>query len=116
MFKVLKEVEVSKDMLNKMVDNARLHVYDRKNRFDLLDMETLKIWKSFFVDKDHTDGIEVHVITDKADIIICNVRDRSAITVLHARPAQIKRYTNETIPAEIYNRAKLNVDLGLNEI
>lgn len=116
MFKVLKEVEVSKDMLNKMVDNARLHVYDRKNRFDLLDMETLKIWKSFFVDKDHTDGIEVHVITDKADIIVCNVRDRSAITVLHARPGQIKRYTNETIPAEIYNRAKFNVDLGLNNI
>lgn len=116
MFKVLKEVEVSKDMLNKMVDNARMHVYDRKNRFDLLNMETLKIWKAFFVDKDHTDGIEVHVITDKADIIVCNVRDRSAITVLHARPAQIKRYTNETIPAEIYNRAKLNVDLGLNEI
>lgn len=116
MFKVLKEVEVSKDMLNKMVNNARLHVYDRKNRFDLLDMDTLKIWKSFFVDKGHIDGIEVHVITWNAEIIICNVRDRSAITMLEARPAQIKRYTNETIPAEIYNRAKLNVELGLNNI
>lgn len=116
MFEVLKEVEVSKEMLKKMVENARRHVYDRKNRFDLLNMDTLKIWKSFFVNKGHVDGIEVHIITWNAEIIICNVRDRSAITMLEARPAQIKRCTNEVIPKEIWERAKLNVELGLNNI
>lgn len=116
MFKVIKEVEVSKSILKTMVENGRQHLQDRQNRLDLLDLDTLTIWKSFFVDKDHADGIEVHIITDKADIIVCNVKDRSAITVLHARPMQIKRYINERVPSELWERAKLNVDLGLNEI
>ena len=56
MFKVIKEVEVSKSILKTMVENGRKHLQDRKNRLDLLDLDTLTIWKSFFVDKDHAES------------------------------------------------------------
>ena len=47
---------------------------------------------SFVVDTGHPDGHEIHTITDKAFIVIQNKRTKKIVTVLAARPGQIRRY------------------------
>lgn len=60
------------------------------------------IMKSFLVDKNHPNGLEIHIITSTGLIFIFNERTGKLCTILIARPAQIKRYyENCNIPNEI---------------
>ena len=47
---------------------------------------------SFLVDTGHPNGYEIHTITEKGFIVIQNNRTKNIITILAARPGQIKRY------------------------
>lgn len=47
---------------------------------------------SFIVDTGHPNGDEVHTITEKGLIVIQNKESGKLITILAARPGQIKRY------------------------
>lgn len=47
---------------------------------------------SFVVDKAHINGYERHIIYDNGIILIVNERSKRIITVIIARPSQIKRY------------------------
>ena len=57
---------------------------------------------SFIVDTQHPNGNELHTITDNGIVVIQNQRTKKLITTLIARPAQIKRYYEQTIPSDIY--------------
>lgn len=72
---------------------------------------------AFEVDKGHENGTEIHVITDKASIMIFNTNTKKYITSLRARPAQITRYFEDLSELEeILTYARENVKLGLNNI
>ena len=79
---------------------------------------------SFIVDTGHPNGFEIHTITDKAFIVIQNERTKRLITILAARPGQIKRYwknRNQKLPNDsifrfIMNNAVNNQDIGLNNL
>ena len=110
---------------NKELDLSNLtkHVSERKNRLDVYFKvkDIGEVYDTFIVDKDHPNGDEVHVITDTGFILIFNHRTKKFITVLHARPGQLKRYylnLGEEIPSEIEDMCELNhelnEELGLN--
>lgn len=79
---------------------------------------------SFIVDTGHPNGFEIHTITDKAFIVIQNERTQRLITILAARPGQIKRYwrnrnqrlPNDSIFRTIIDNAVNNADMGLNNL
>ena len=79
---------------------------------------------SFIVNTGHPNGFEVHTITNKAFIIIQNERTQRIVTILAARPGQIRRYwlrRNQELPNnqkfnEIINNARHNQDAGLNNL
>ena len=79
---------------------------------------------SFIVNTGHPNGFEVHTITDKAFIIIQNEQTERLITILAARPGQIKRYwrrrnqrlPNDSIFRTIMKCAADNQDSGLNNL
>lgn len=62
----------------------------------------------FKVDNHHRNGAEYHLITTTALILIFNYNSKKLITVLIARPNQIKRYydsSNKVAPEELINLA-----------
>lgn len=67
---------------------------DRIKRQELIDnvIGRGNIIDSFIIDKGHPNGAEIHNITDTAIIIIQNERTKKLVTMLIARPHQIKRY------------------------
>ena len=78
---------------------------------------------SFIVDTGHPNGNEIHTITNRAYIIIQNEKTKKVITVLAARPQQIKRYWEnqgrELPHSDMYfdlilKFAKYNSGVGLN--
>jgi hypothetical protein len=76
---------------------------------------------AFIVDKSHPNGDELHVITTSGYIMIFNEKSERFITVLHARPMQLKRYymsLHEQIPDTILvlcdQNLSLNQELNLN--
>ena len=79
---------------------------------------------SFIVDTNHPNGYEIHTITEKAFIVIQNEETENLVTVLAARPGQIKRYwtkRGKELPKDrkfnyILNCAYKNVENGLNNI
>ena len=76
--------------------------------------------RAFVVDKGHKNGAEVHVVHDNATIYIFNRRTHRKITVLVARPGQIRRYWNKGwVPADIkplLNLAFENQKQELNQL
>lgn len=111
MFEVLFEKTVSKDELLNWIGNRTLHIYVRENRFSVLDLENLEIYKAFVVDKNHIDGLEIHVLTYNAEILVFNYETLRFITVMFARPRQAKRYC--WVPKSILENAYRNVKKGL---
>lgn len=105
------------------LNNLTKHIGERKNRLDVYFKvkEVGGVLDTFIVDKDHPNGDEVHVITNTGFILIFNHRTKRFITVLHARPAQLKRYyldLGEEVPTEVIKIArdnqKLNESMDLN--
>lgn len=65
---------------------------DRMSAYDELDLTDGVVLEAFEVDRQHKDGNEVHVITSAGMINIYNLNSKRFITVLGARPGQIRRY------------------------
>lgn len=65
-----------------------------------------QIIKEITVDRGHKNGPEVHKVTSTGLVLVYNKRTEIMITVLIARPNQIKRYFNENeVPQEVINLA-----------
>lgn len=76
-----------------------------------------QVVKEVVVDRGHRDGPEVHKITTTGLVVICNQRTGIMVTVLIARPNQIKRYYAENeAPQEIINLAFEHMRAGYNKI
>ena len=112
-------MKVKGRLKNREIDltNLTKHIGDRKTRLDAYFRvkDIGEVYDTFIVDKDHPNGDEVHVITDTGFILIFNYRTKKFITVLHARPMQLKRYylnLCEEIPFEVEEMCDLNYELN----
>lgn len=76
------------------MDRTIHFLLDNKERFDLIDnvIGRGRIIDTFRWDKGHPNGAELHYITDTGIIIIRNERTLKYVTMLIARPQQIRRY------------------------
>lgn len=65
-----------------------------------------QIIKEVTVDRGHKNGPEVHKITSTGLVLVYNKRTGIMVTILIARPNQIKRYFDENeVPQEVINLA-----------
>lgn len=98
--------------------------HDRGARIEVVSSEKAAPLYSFIVDTGHPNGNEIHTITERAEIVIQNERTKRVVTVLFARPAQVKRYwrlLNEKTPNDenfnlVMKFAKSNLDRNLNNL
>ena len=98
--------------------------HDRGARIEVVSAGKTTPLYSFIVDTGHPNGNEIHTITERAEIVIQNERTKKIVTVLFARPAQVKRYwrlLNENIPNDedfklVMKFAKSNLDRNLNNL
>lgn len=102
-----------------VIDLSRVtnHIKERKDRIlKYLSIKVLgDVYDSFKVDKGHINGGEIHVITTNGYILIFNSITYRFVTILHARPMQLKRYylgMNEEIPETINRIGELNSELN----
>lgn len=91
---------------------------DRQTRSRIIAQIGLgQVVKEIVVDRGHRNGPEVHKITTTGLVVICNQRTGIMVTVLIARPNQIKRYYAENeAPQEIINLAFEHMKAGYNKI
>ena len=94
---------------------------DRKDRIDFIKnvVGVGTIIDKFIVDRGHPNGAEIHSITDNGIIIIQNKNTEKLVTMLIARPQQIKRYyiaENKPIPLNVVRIAYEHLLKGYNEI
>jgi hypothetical protein len=76
-----------------------------------------QVIKEVTIDRGHRNGPEVHKITTTGLVIIYNQRTGIMVTVLIARPNQIKRYYAENeAPQAIINLAIEHMRAGYNKI
>lgn len=74
---------------------------------------------TFYWDKGHPNGAEYHTITDTGIIIVRNARTMKVVTILIARPQQIKRYyiaNNQPIPFNVVQVAYEHQLKGYNKM
>lgn len=65
-----------------------------------------QIIKEVTVDRGHKNGPEVHKVTSTGLVLVYNKRTEIMVTILIARPNQIKRYFDENeVPQEVINLA-----------
>lgn len=99
--------------------NCTFHSNDRTYRLLNAENGIGEVETGFLADKHHAHGIEEHIITTEAFIIVRNHRTGRFVTPLVARPGQIKRYyraLGKTAPKWLLDKAYHNtVELGLNE-
>ena len=90
--------------------------HERVRKYKELGLLSTNFIDGFVVDKDHDNGVELHLINNNGLIYIMNARTKKLITVLGARPMQIQRYYNDLgLPINagvqaIINRAGQNVN------
>ena len=100
-----------------VVSYNTLHMTDRLNRVDECTKDSDVVVDRFIVDKGHRNGAEIHEVYSDSTIKIYNLNTLKLITILFARPAQIKRYYeafNEQAPELLINGARLNSHLKRN--
>lgn len=93
----------------------------RKKRYLLINKynQNAKIDRTFLVDKGHPNGPELHSVSKNAVIFIINASTRKFITVLFARPNQVRRLYEECgleLPKNIHNRAMYYIQNGINHL
>lgn len=113
--KVLRKLEKSEYNAGKCVYTS--HFKDRLNRINRIGRKLGTIDCGFLIDKGHVNGLEEHFVTTTGMILIRNYRTKKLITVLIARPAQIKRYYNAlnmNVSSCILDKAYENQMNGLN--
>lgn len=91
---------------------------DRQRRSQIIAQIGMgQIVKEVVVDRGHRNGPEVHKITTTGLVVIYNQQTGIMVTVLIARPNQIKRYYAENeAPQEIINLAFEHMRAGYNKI
>ena len=91
---------------------------DRQRRSQIIAQIGMgQVVKEVTVDRDHKNGPEIHKITTTGLIVIYNKRTGIMITILIARPNQIRRYYAENeAPQEIINLAFEHMRAGYNKI
>lgn len=73
-----------------LTEHARNMSIERKTK--IKEIGTGKTLDRFMWDKGHKNGAEIHTITTTGLIIVQNKRTNNLVTVLIARPRQIRRY------------------------
>ena len=79
---------------------------DRRGRLDRI--------RHSVVDTGHPAGCEIHALTDTGVVVVVNARSHRLVTMLVARPAQVRRYYEpfgEEVPKELIVRAYENTCL-----
>lgn len=74
---------------------------------------------SFFVDRGHKDGPEIHSVTSTGIIIVHNQKSGKMVTKLIARPGQIARYyviEGRAAPQNVMDIAREHQKKGYNHI
>lgn len=97
-------------------DERTIHSFKRDERFERVEGigETVS---GFLVDKNHKDGLEKHFLTSTGLIMVRNYNTNRFITVLVARPGQIRRYykaLGRFAPKWLVDVAYENWQKGLN--
>lgn len=89
-----------------------LHLIEHKSRLNAYkELLSFTFVDSFQVDKSHPNGDEIHAINENGLIYVYNEKSKNLITILHARPAQLKRYYDSLsliIPDNIADMMILN--------
>ena len=76
-----------------------------------------QVIKEVVVDRGHRNGPEIHKVTTTGLVVIYNQRTGIMVTILIARPNQIKRYFEENkVPQEIINLAFEHMKAGYNKM
>ena len=116
-FKVLEKIE-REQYESCDINNLTEHVQDRKERIETYRNKLGKgnIVDAFVVDKNHPGGNEIHILKDNRVIEIFNQNTKRFITVLYARPSQIKRYYDDFGKAPEHLFDKFDYELNLNKI
>lgn len=91
---------------------------DRQRRSQIIAQIGMgQVIKEVVVDRGHKNGPEIHKITTTGLVVIYNKRTGIMITILIARPNQIKRYYAEgEVPQNIINLAIEHMRAGYNKI
>jgi len=91
---------------------------DRQRRSQIIAQIGMgQVIKEVTVDRGHKNGPEIHKITTTGLVVIYNKRTGIMITILIARPNQIKRYYAEgEAPQNIINLAMEHMKAGYNKI
>jgi hypothetical protein len=98
--------------------NSKHWKTDRQKRNQIIAQIGIgQVIKEVTIDRGHKNGPEIHKITSTGLIVIYNKRTNIMITILIARPNQIKRYYAENeAPQKIINLAFEHMRAGYNKI
>ena len=101
-----------------MTSTSKHWMNDRKERDQIIKkIGFTREVKRVTIDKGHKHGAEIHVITDTALVYIFNAVTGKRVTVLIARPGQLKKYWGqEYVPDKLYKTAKEHQRMGYNQI
>lgn len=91
---------------------------DRQKRSQIIAQIGMgRVIKEVVVDRGHKNGPEIHKITTTGLVVIYNQQTGIMITILIARPNQIRRYYAENeAPQDIINLAIEHMKKGYNKI
>ena len=111
--------QVPKNTISKnLFDRLTKHQQERHDRFALADaLGCGTVYDAFICDTGHENGLENHIITDTGLIYIQNNQSKKLITVLVARPGQIRRYYEKldlVPPQELVDIAREHQLAGYN--
>lgn len=108
-FKVVQEVD--HELAQALMNNPARTVHANHRQRRLSASQPGDIYKAALVDRGRgANNMEVHVITDNAEVHIFSARSGKLITMLYARPKQIVRYApHERVPEHIMEAARNNV-------
>lgn len=77
--------------LDYITNKSKHYLTDRKHRL-LIESD---VYCVFEIDKGHRNGTEYHFLLENSKILIVNKDTHTLITILNARPQQLKRYFSE---------------------
>lgn len=112
------------DKVRSLLEADSLHyMTDRAQREQKIkEIGVGKVLDSFYQDRGHRNGPEIHVVTSTGIIIIYNARTRVMVTKKIARPKQIedlyisKYNSTSKIPQDVLNIARYHQRMGWNEL
>ena len=98
--------------------NSKHWKADRQRRSQIIAQIGMgQVVKEVTVDRGHKNGPEIHKITTTGLVVIYNKRTGIMVTILIARPNQIRRYYAEgEVPQNIINLAMEHMKAGYNKI